>query len=150
MGVSNLRSSTDSLPGRPLVIALLALGVATGCGRDIIDDWGPPAGYGAVAGVIRDSSGMPKPNILVAVSICGDPLGGFLGEATADQAGHYRVDGHLPPIGVAGSLNADTLRVRCELFVGPRGAPLVRDTVTVPFSRSRSAVRPTARDVIIP
>jgi hypothetical protein len=130
-------------------VVLLSL-AAAGCrGHDIIDHWGPPAGFGAVAGVIRNSSGVPKPNVLVAVSICGDPLGGFLGEGTSDQQGHYRVDGSLPPIG-SGILGADTLRIACELFVGPRGTPLVRDTITVRFWRSRSTVQPAQRDISLP
>ena len=117
----------------------------------IIDNWGPPAGYGAVAGVIRDASGAPKPNILVAVSICESPIVGFLGEAPSDGQGRYRVDGRLPPVGVTpASFNADTLRVKCDLLVGPRGAALVRDTVTVPFSRSLNSVQPAQRDVTLP
>ena len=122
----------------------------SGCRNDVVDDWGPPAGFGAVAGVIRDSSATPKPNILVAVSSCEEPLGGFLGEASSDQEGRYRVDGSLAPIGLLPSLNADTVRLHCVLFVGPRGAPLVTDTVTVPFSQLRSAVVPTIRDIALP
>ena len=134
-----------------ILLPLLLIG-ATAC-RDgtIFDDWGPPAGYGAVAGVIRDSSGTSAPNILVAVSICESPIAGFLGEAASDGQGRYRIDGRLAPVGlVPSSFNADTLRVKCELFVGPRGAAVVRDTVTVPFSRSPGGVHPAQRDVTLP
>ncbi|SRR6266550_2369576 len=133
------------------VIGLLSLMVATGCGHDIIDDWGHRSGYGSVAGVVRDAAGTAQPSILVAVSICESPIVGFLGEAGTDGQGRFRIDGTLPPVGAVGSsFNADTLRVKCELFVGPRGAALVRDTVTVPFFRLQNAVRPVQRDVTLP
>src|SRR5258705_2466260 len=112
------------------VIGLLSLMVATGCRHDIIDNWGPPAGFGAVTGVVRDASGTPKPNTLVNITLCESPIGGFLGEAMTNAQRQYRVDGHLPPGGAGGSLNAQTVRITCTWFVGPHGAALARRTLT--------------------
>jgi len=135
----------------PLVCGLVAAIGASACrSGTIIDDWGPPAGFGAVAGVVRDASGTPKPNTLVNITLCESPIGGFLGEALTNAQGRYRVDGHLPPVGAVGSLNADTVRITCKWFVGPHGAALASDTVTVPFWRSPGAVQPVQRDITLP
>lgn len=131
-------------------LPLLLLAGANACGDSIvIDDFGPPAGFGAVAGLIQNAAGTPQVGMGVAISRCSAPVGGFFGDSSSDASGRYRVDGALAP-GFRGVLDVDTVRVSCELFVGPRGTPLVTDTVTIRFATVHSAVVPTIRDVTIP
>lgn len=131
-----------------LIVSPLILPVACQGDYKIIDGWGPPAGYGAVQGSIRDGSGAPAPNTLVSITRCTDPLG-FFGEDVADPQGAYRVDGSLPPVGfIPGPI--DTLRVTCDVLLGPRGAGVHVDTVTVGFAPSPESVVPVARDFVRP
>jgi hypothetical protein len=130
-------------------IRLVAL-VSTGC-RDpvIIDDFGPPPGFAAIQGTIRDNANNPRANMPILVSRCGSPIGGFFGADTSTQQGQYRIEGALHPV-LPPSASVDTLRVRCDVFLGPLGSPALTDTVTLRFSASRAAVVPITRDFRLP
>ena len=119
-------------------------------GYVIIDNWGPPAGYAAVQGTIRDVSGTPAPNTWVSITRCNDPIGGFFGKSIADEQGSYRVDGSLPPVGVLPRSALDTLRVHCDIFLGAPGAAIAVDTITLRFAPSRDSVVPSVRDLLLP
>jgi len=143
-------TKSDTTRRVTITLLLLAPILSSACRKTIVNGWGPRAGFGAVAGVIRDAAGTPKPNILVEVAACEEQLGGFVEEAVTDQEGRYRVDGSLAPVGLIPGVNADTVRLHCTILVGPRLARLVTDTVTVPFATSRSAVVPARRDFTLP
>lgn len=84
----------------------------------IVDDWGPSAGHAAVVGHVYTAAGLAvAAGMEVALTRCGDPIGGFAGNTTTDSQGAYSVRGDLPPVGVLPSL-PDSLSVQCELRAG--------------------------------
>lgn len=119
--------------GLMVCVPLLTLG-CDGPGTVIVDDWGPPAGYGVVAGTVRMANGTPVGNAEVLVSRCGGPVGGFFAVDLTDRDGHFRAAGILPPAGVLPAGIADTLRVTCYVFYDRTG--VVRDSVVVRFGRT--------------
>ena len=100
------------------------------------DNYGPPAGYAVLAGAVRDTSGAAIANVVIAFTRCASPIGGFLAAATSDSAGVFRVVAALPPVGVLPRGIADTLRLRCYVFVARSG--IVRDSVLVRFATPRN------------
>lgn len=114
-------------------VSLLILG-CDGAGNHIVDDRGPPAGYGVVAGTVRMANGTPVGNAEVLVSRCGGPAGGFFAVDLTDRDGHFRAAGTLPPAGVLPAGIADTLRLKCSVFFDRTG--VVRDSVVVRFGRT--------------
>ena len=133
-----------------LIVAPAVVQLACRDGYIIIENWGPPAGYAAVQGTIRDASGTPAPNTWVSITRCSDPIGGFFGQSIADQQGSYRVDGSLPPVGVLPRSTLDTLRVHCDILLGAPGAATAVDTITLRFAPSRDSVVPSVRDLLLP
>jgi hypothetical protein len=132
-----------------LILFAVVLQLACREGYRIVDDFGPPAGYAAVQGTIRYGSGVPTPNTRVTFTRCANPIGGSFGEDISDHQGGYRVDGSLPP-DVLPRATLDTLRVRCDVFVGPLGAEIVVDTLSLRFAASRDSVVPSVRDLTLP
>jgi hypothetical protein len=123
------------LTRRPLARSAptFAAAVLAGCGSgslDPADDWGPPAGYAVVAGTVVTAAGAPAGGVEVLLSRCASPVGGYLGRATTDAAGRYRVEGALPPVGFLRAA-PDTLRVRCAVFTDRTG--VARDSLVVRF-----------------
>ncbi len=104
-----------------LIVAPAVVHLACRDGYVIIDNWGPPAGYAAVQGTVRDASGSS-----------------------------YRVDGSLPPVGVLPRSMLDTLRIHCDIFLGAPGAAAAVDTITPRFAPSRDSVVPSVRDLLLP
>src|SRR6266550_6761502 len=133
-----------------LIVAPAVVQLACRDGYIIIENWGPPAGYAAVQGAIRDASGTPAPNTAVSITRCSDPIGGFFGKSIADQQGSYRVDGSLPPVGVLPQSMLDTLHVHCDILLGAPGAATAVDTITLHFAPSRDSVVPSVRDLLLP
>ena len=134
-----------------LLLRLFAAGwlaIVCGCGTDIVDNWGPPAGFGALQGTIRQASTLPAAGTRVGVARCSPPLG--FGEDISDGQGRYRVDVSLPPIGLFPPEAVDSLRLYCTVFVGPRGDPILTDTITLAFAFTREAVVPRVRDFTLP
>src|SRR5256885_13144652 len=83
-----------------LIVAPAVLQLACRDGYIIIENWGPPAGYAAVQGTIRDASGTPAPNTWVSITRCSDPIGGFFGQRIADPDAPDPVVGSVSPVGV--------------------------------------------------
>jgi hypothetical protein len=136
---------------RPLLRTVAAswLAILGACGPDIIvDDWGAPAGFGALQGIIRQASNLPASGTRVGVAMCNPPLGS--GEGISDGQGRYRVEVSLPPAGLFPPEAVDTLRLYCTVFVGPRGNPTLTDTITLAFAFTREAVVPRVRDFTLP
>ena len=106
---------------RLISLAALSLGwlLASACDDGtIVDNWGPSAGHAVVAGRVYTAAGLSvAPGMEVALTRCGDPIGGFAGSATTDSRGAYAVRGDLPPVGVMPSL-PDSLPVQCEVLAG--------------------------------
>jgi hypothetical protein len=126
--------------------SLLGLAIALACdGGTIIDDWGPPAGFTTIVGTVRRADNTPASAINLSFTDCTLPVGGFLAFTTTDGQGRYRLEGTLAP-GLR--VDADTVRVKCEVRAGP--PPLVLDTVDVRFWRQQSAVVPTVVDLRFP
>jgi hypothetical protein len=112
-----------------------------------VDSYGPPAGYAVVAGTVTTAAGSPAAGSEVVLARCASPIGGYLGSATSDAAGRYRLEGALPPIGAFPAV-VDTLRVRCAVFTDRTGVP--RDSLTVHF-RAERAGRPLQQfDIRLP
>jgi hypothetical protein len=114
------------------LLGCLLLGVAA-CDRGytIVDNWGPPAGYAVVAGVVTTAAGTPAADVEVVLTRCASPLGGYLGQASTDAAGRYRLEGALPPRGALPTVAVDTLAVRCQAFTDRTG--VARDSLVVRF-----------------
>ena len=130
----------------PALLLLATLGCADPL--VIVDDWGPPAGYAAVEGVVRDTTGAIKSGASVRVTLCTDPIGGFLGQVTSAQDGSYRVSGMLPPVGVMPQLSLDTLHVACSIGAGVENATIPQmDSITVRFYATPEEVVPLTRDL---
>jgi hypothetical protein len=100
----------------------------------IVDNYGPPAGYAVLTGSISKASGTPVAQSEVLFTRCTSPIGGFLAADTTDDAGLFRVVAELPPVGVLPRSIADTLRVRCDIFVNR--ATVASDSVVVRFGRA--------------
>lgn len=102
-------------------VTALSLGSLLACACDdgtIVDNWGPSAGHAVVVGHVYTATGLPvAAGMEVALTRCGDPIGGFAGSTTTDSQGAYSVRGDLPPVGVLPSL-PDSLSVQCELLAG--------------------------------
>ena len=131
--------------------ALTVVTVSTGCkDGDIVDDWGPPAGFTTVQGVVRDTIGRPVAGARVAIAVCDNSLLGIAVESASNQEGRYRIMGALPPVGALPRVDLDTVRVQCHLFAGPRIQTLVTDTIRLQFYRSQRDVVPLTRDIQLP
>jgi hypothetical protein len=114
-----------------LLGSVLVIGLAA-CDRGytIADDWGPPAGYAVVAGTVTNAAGVPVSGVEVMLTRCVSPIGGYLGAASTDAAGRYRIEGALPPRG-AFPVAVGTLLVRCYAFTDRTG--VARDSLVVRF-----------------
>ena len=126
---------------RPTVILVrrLSLAVSAICAcrsGDIIDDWGPPAGYAVVSGILRTAAGVPISDANVSITRCDSPIGGYLGSDSTDATGFYEVKGQLPPVGLL-RVSTDTLRIQCFAFVNYDG--VARDSLQVQFSAEARA-----------
>ncbi len=134
----------------PFMIAVVVAVLVAACGGSgiIEDDWGPPAGYALLTGAVRHVDGSPMGGAEVWYARCESPIGGVLAADTTDAAGRYSVVAALPPTGVLPAGVADTLRLRCDVFVG-RGAAAV-DSVRVRFGPTRAAAPATALDLTVP
>ena len=115
------------------LLGCLLLGGVAACDRGytIVDNWGPPAGYAVVAGVVTTAAGTPAADVEVVLTRCASPLGGYLGRASTDAAGRYRLEGALPPRGAFPAVAVDTLAVRCQVFTDRTG--VARDSLVVRF-----------------
>ena len=130
--------------------ALSTLLLATACEREpvIIDNYGPPAGYALVTGSVRTAAGAPVTSASVWLSSCRDPIGAHFESAMTDATGSYAMRGQLPPIGVLGRLELDTLRIRCYAWVGVGGRIL--DSLDVRFAREPDAPARHTLNLIVP
>ena len=63
-----------SLTRFSLIVAPAVVHLACRDGYVITDNWGPPAGYAAVQGTVRDTSGTPAPNTRVSITRCSDTI----------------------------------------------------------------------------
>lgn len=131
---------------RRMFVAVATL-VACSSGR-IVDNWGPPAGYAVLRGKVSQTSGAPAAKVEVAFSRCASPVGGFLASTTTDAAGQFRVEAQLPPQGVLPSGIADTLRLRCDVFLDRSG--VARDSVWVRFAATAQEAPTTIVDLVAP
>jgi hypothetical protein len=129
----------------PLLVASAA---ACDRGYTIVDNWGPPAGYAAVAGTVTTATGAPASGIEVLLTRCASPIGGYLGGANTDATGRYRIEGALPPRGAFPQVAVDTLAVRCFVFTDRSGVP--RDSLVVRFRSDPSGPPLQQLDVRLP
>jgi hypothetical protein len=121
---------------------LILLGCRAG---DIIDDWGPPVGFTTIVGTLRRADNRPASSFNLSFTLCTPPVNGFLVFVTTDAQGRYRAEGTLSP---GMPVNADTVRVQCEVRAGP--PPVVLDTIDVRFWRDPSDVVPMVVDLKLP
>lgn len=136
-------------PPRILVLAVAVVGSACRASDTVIvDDWGPPAGYAVLTGTVRRTSGALAAGVEVMFTRCASPVGGYLTGATTDAAGHFRATGQLPPRGVLPPGIADTLRLRCDVFLDRAG--VVRDSVTVRFAATTQSSPVITIDLVAP
>jgi hypothetical protein len=96
---------------------------------------------------VQTSAGAPVSSTRVALAGCSDPIGGALGAATTDQSGAYRIEAHLPPIGVL-IVDADTLHVRCYAYLNFEST--ARDSLWVQFFRDERTMQPQRLDIVVP
>lgn len=131
---------------------LMTAAFLAACGEDtsgvIFDDFGPPAGYTVFEGTVLQSGGAAAVGVEVGFGRCTNPVGGFLASARTDGDGRFRATGNLPPIGALPRLLADTLRVRCYVFLDRTG--IVRDSVTVGFAATIEAAPVTTLSLEAP
>jgi hypothetical protein len=82
---------------RCVIGVLIAVGA---CQESDEDDFGSPAGYGVVQGVVRYSTGGTVPGVEVTVSRCESSIGTLAGAiSSAGSTGWYEVQIRLPPVG---------------------------------------------------
>jgi hypothetical protein len=131
---------------RSRVVFSSTLAILLGCrGGDIIDDWGPPAGFTTIVGTLRRADNRPASSFNLSFTLCSPPVNGLLAFVQTDAQSRYRAEGTLSP---GTPVNADTVRVQCEVRVGP--PPVVLDTIDVRFWRDPSAVVPMVVDLMLP
>src|SRR6185503_16058316 len=82
--------------------------LSTGCDDEIIDDYGPPAGWSRVIGTVSRSNGMAAAQFRVAITLC--EAHGIVSEDRTDSTGAFSLEASLPPVGIVGQLNVDTLK----------------------------------------
>jgi hypothetical protein len=93
------------------------MSTCTGGGPTRDGEFGPPSGFARVEGRVLRADGTAGPvGMRVALTRCGDPIGGFAGEATTTHGGEYSVVGALPPIGMRDG--SDSVAVDCEIVAG--------------------------------
>lgn len=130
-------------------IGLIGVAALAACrSGDIVDDWGPPAGYAVLAGAVHQPGGAGAAGVEVTFTRCGDPVGGFLAAATTDVAGRFHAEAQLPPRGVLPRGITDTLKLRCYVFLDRSG--VVRDSVSIRFAPTRAAAPTTTIDLVVP
>lgn len=140
--------------------AFLLLAGVMGCDNSIEDDWGPPAGYATVQGVVEDSSGAVLTDVVVFRSLClskeqdlfpsTDSVGLSSPKAITDDEGRYKMDEALPPVGVFPEYEGDTLRLECEMVVGEHlGAVRGKTWGTVTFYRKQGQKQASTIDIAV-
>lgn len=135
---------------RPLAFVALAA-LVSACGTrsgEIVDNWGPPAGYAVLAGSVQRLGGAPAAGVEVDIGRCGSPVGGLLAFTTTDAAGQFHTDAQLPPVGLLPAGIADTLRLRCYVSLDRSGVTL--DSVIVRFGVTRQDAPTTAVALAVP
>jgi hypothetical protein len=117
------------------------------CNNVIVDDWGPPAGYGLVEGTVSRSSGGTAIGVTVSVWQCDEPMEGHGGSARTTGSGRYAIELRLPPVGVMSGLDADTLTVSCVVVANEDSTSKI--SVDVPFAETVQDVLPVIVNLVI-
>lgn len=138
---------------------LLLVGVL-GCDNSIEDDWGPPAGYATIQGVVTDSSGAALTDAVVFRSFClskeqdflpsTDTVGLSTPRTLTDDEGRYKMAEVLPPVGAFPEYEGQTLRLECKMVVGEHiDAARGKARGTVTFYREEEQKQASTIDITI-
>ncbi len=132
-----------------VVSTILLAALASACGDAMSGDgWGPPAGFALLDGTVQLADGGPAVGVEVSFSRCGEPIGGYLTSTTSSSAGTFQVEAHLPPVGLRPRLVAESVQLRCQVFLDRTG--IARDSVTVRFASSAANAPITRLNLRLP
>jgi hypothetical protein len=140
--------------------AFLLLVSVAACDGNIEDDWGPPAGYATIQGVVTDSSGAPLTDAVVFRSFClskeqdlfpsTDSIALSSSRTFTDDEGQYEMSELLPPVGAFPEYKGETLRLECDMVVGEHlDAARGKASGTVTFYSEEEQKRASTIDITI-